>query len=65
MKVTGKEKELFNDMLEYAPKRDLFIILWWGLVSDRKQRVLMNCLNDGMNWRSAMSVARGKKIINT
>lgn len=65
MKVTKEESELFYEMLDFAPKRDHFIILWWGLVSNRKQRVLMNCLTDGMNWRSAMSVARGKKIINT
>lgn len=73
MRLTTEERKVFHNMLDYSTFRDHLLILWWGIVARGRQRVLMDCLTSGMNWRSAMRNAkeplpegnkpRGKEVV--
>lgn len=60
MKLTDDEKVIFKMSLKYAPFWDLPLLMWWGLVNQKKQRILMDWLMAGMAWRYAMINAKKK-----
>lgn len=57
-KLTQKQKQMMGRAIEFAPARQIFMWVWWEIFCPRKSDKLIKCVEAGMTWSAAYTIAK-------
>ena len=57
-KLTLEQKQMMDRAIKFAPTRQVFMWVWWDIFCHRKSDKLIKCVEDGMTWLAAYTIAK-------
>ena len=57
-KITQEQKQMIGRAIKFAPARQIFMWLWWEIFYRRKSDKLIKCVETGMTWFAAYTIAK-------
>ena len=57
-KLTLELEKKFDEALKSAPFVESLVFLFWGCFCTRKSNTLIECIDEGMSWKSAYLIAK-------
>ena len=58
MKLTEQDKVMYDRATEFAPAKQLFMMVWWDFFYPKKREKLHRCITSGMHWQAAYTIAK-------
>jgi hypothetical protein len=56
-KLTKEQKQMMDRAIKFAPARQIFMLVWWEIFCHRKADKLIKCVEVGMTWFAAYTIA--------
>ena len=57
-KLTQEQKQMMDRAIKFAPIRQRFMWVWWEIFCHRKSDKLIKCVEVGMTWFTAYTIAK-------
>ena len=57
-KLTQEQKQMMDRAIKFAPARQIFMLVWWEIFCHRKADKLIKCVEVGMTWFAAYTIAK-------
>jgi hypothetical protein len=63
-KLTQEQKQMIDRAIKFAPAEEVFTWMWWEVFNHRKSDKLIKCIEVGMSWFAAYTIAKCLKRNN-
>lgn len=57
-KLTEEDRKMYDRATEFAPNRQILMMVWWDLFYPKKMNKLHKCITSGMTWYAAYTIAK-------
>lgn len=61
IKLTEQQIRMMDRAIEFAPKHQILILGWWSIFSPKKAKKFIDCVESGMTWFAAYTIAKTKE----